>query len=150
VENVAVGVAAGWVVAGDAGRATVVEGDDGGRVGSGVSGPSGVVTGGLGLGGTDRRPPDAVVEVDLPVARLVAVVGGSPPGEPDCSSLTTSRWATTGGGRSVTSAATVDVAVQTTPVDATVAVNHSPVAKNLGADTRPGCPLRWRRGLSHT
>jgi len=65
--------------------------------------------------------------------------GVSAAGGPDSSALTTSWWATTDAGRSVTSAATMDVAAQTSAVDARVAVSQSPPANNRADRTAPGC-----------
>jgi hypothetical protein len=62
------------------------------------------------------------------------------PWAPDSTSLTTSSWARTRAGRSVTSAATTDVAVQTTAVDPTVARSHSPTANNRVRGTSPRMP----------
>jgi hypothetical protein len=86
-----------------AGRAVVAGAVDGGfrvTVVRAVAGAVDVVEGGV------------VVVVDVVVAA-------------DCSSLTTSLWGRTGAGRSVTSAATVDVAVHTIAVDTRVAANHT-------------------------
>lgn len=55
-------------------------------------------------------------------------VAVSAPGVPDASAATTSRWATTGAGLSVRSAATVDVPAQTMAVAAAVTHSQSPTA----------------------
>ena len=156
VEYVAVGRDALWVVGGPAGRVeggapgTVVDvaGDEAGVMvapGCGACEP--------GAGDTarvvvvaDPRPGDGTVEVvpcawGAPGAALAA-------DEPDASSLTTSAGARTAAGRSVTSAATMDVAAQTITVEAIVTASQSPAAKNRDRGILRGCPLCDRRGLS--
>jgi len=79
----------------------------------------------------------------------VVLVGAALAGDgPDSSALTTSWWASTRVGRSVTSAATMEVAVQTMAVDATVAASQSPEANDRGSDTSTGCSDVTVRGLS--
>jgi len=65
----------------------------------------------------------------------------------DSNSSTTSLLARTDAGRSVTSAATADVAIQTMPVDAAVTTSHSAVARSRDSGTTPGCPRRPAPGL---
>ena len=67
--------------------------------------------------------------------------------EPDSTSFTTSAWATTAGGRSVTSAATMEVAVHTTAVDPTEAASHRLVINRRGGRTDRECHHRQRRAL---
>jgi len=77
--------------------------------------------------------------VEVVVAGFAVVVGADPTaGGLDSSALTTSWWASTRAGRSVTSAATMDVAVQTMAVDATVAISQSPEANERASDTSTG------------
>lgn len=85
--------------------------------------------------------------VELPVFGVV-LVGVGPAGGPAASSLTTSAWATTEGGRSVTSAATIDVAAQTMAVDATVAASQVPAPSNRVHCISPECPILLNNGLS--
>jgi len=68
-------------------------------------------------------------------------------GDPDFSSVTTSWWATTVAGRSVTSAATMEVAVHTIAVDPIVAASHSTVENNRDNGTPEGCSLLTNPGL---
>ena len=144
VEYVAVGREGAWVVGGVVAggpAATVVVGAGGGL-------GAGWVVGGAGAGafrGTVVR--GRVVDV----GGLVVVVVGRGSGGLDCSSLTTSLWGTTGAGRSVTSAATVEVAVQTMAVDTMVTTSQSPAASIRGVVIAPGCrlprPRRAKRSL---
>jgi hypothetical protein len=78
------------------------------------------------------------VSAGFDVVVVEAPGGGAAPA---ASSLTTSLWATTGAGRSVTSAATIDVAAHTTAVAVAVTASHSPVAKSRGTGICPGCPF---------
>ena len=135
VEYVAVFRDAGWVVGGavtGGGAGTVVAGAEGWGAGG-----AGVVVGAL--RGTVVR--DRVVEV-VGAGRVVVVVvvDGAL-----ASWFTTSRRGTTGAGRSVTSAATVDVAVHTMVVEMSVATSQRPTAINRGIVTSQACP--HRRGL---
>ena len=157
VEYVAVGRGDGWDAAGPAGGRTdpapgtgvaVVGGESdgtgtsGGAVGDG--GPAGPW--GLGLPAAGPRP-SAGAEVGA-VAGAVVLVGVAPAtDESGSSSLTTSWWARTAAGRSVTSAATMEVAVHTTTVDATVATSHSPMANTRGSCTSRGCLFAAAEGL---
>ena len=143
VENVAVGrtVASGpgRVVGGETGAP-----DLGGEEGEALTGGSGLsvgaaVDGGLAVAGAGRSPSDGVV-VSGPAPLATAVVVGCGSGEPDSSCLTTSWCSITGAGRSVTSAATFDVAVHTMAVDRIVATSHSPAATRRGAVTSSGSP----------
>ncbi len=94
--------------------------------------------------GTGAGPRDGTVDVGPAAsgAMLVVVVGTG--GDADSNSSTTSSWARTGAGRSVTSAATVDVAIQTMPVDAAVTASHRPVANKRDSGTTPECPAPTR------
>jgi len=146
VENVAV-----------SGDATVV---GGGMVVGGVGAVVGVVGGRfatvVGLVGVPE-PARSVVVGDA--GRVVVVGGGRRvvvgvmvvdvgPTAPDASWLTTSRWATTGAGRSVTSEATMDVAVQTIAVETAVTPNHIPTAMRRRTSTHRGCPVVSATALS--
>jgi len=124
-----------------------VGGDTGavGIPGGGVSGGGTADACGLGLGGLGLPPLDGTDVVEVPGG--VVVVVGSTAEEPDWSSLRTSWCSTTGAGRSVTSAATIEVAVHTMAVNATVTASQSPVAKDRGSRTFPGCAFRSRPGL---
>lgn len=104
-------------------------------------------TGAGGLPGTDLPSGDGVVEVEPFVAGAVLIDVGLAADEPDLSSLTTSRWAMTDTGRSITSAATMDVAAQTTAVEATVTTSHSPAANSRGRATPLGCLVRGPFGV---
>lgn len=158
VENVAAGSDDGWVVGGLSGR--VVGGDPGAVVavvgggigaivtlGGGVCAEGAVGGGGFGLLGTGPRPREGTVDVELLVFGVVVVGVVLAVDEPDSNSVTTSWWATTEAGRSVTSAATMDVAVQTMAVDATVAASQSPVANNRGIGTYRACSPAQAREL---
>ena len=105
--------------------ATVVVGEGGGPGAGWVVG--GAVTGAS--RGTVVR--GRVVDVE----GLAAVVVGRGSGGLDCNWLTTSLWGTTGAGRSVTSAATVEVAVQTMAVDTMVTTSQSPAVSIRGVVT---------------
>lgn len=107
----------------------------GGAVGSGAFGRAVVVAG----------PRDGAVEV----VAIGAVVDGMvvAVGALDSNSLTTSSRARTGAARSVTSSATIDVAVQTIAVDATVTASQSAVVNNRGSRTTRGCTFRDGPGL---
>jgi hypothetical protein len=122
-------VDAGW------GAVTVVTGA--GR----VVGGGGAVVGELRA--TVVRTTRVVVVVAAGGLVVVVVVGGTV-----ASALTTSRRGTTGAGRSVTSAATVDVAVHTMAVEMRVATSHRPTANNRGIVTPQACPRRRGDGLS--
>lgn len=95
----------------------------------------------FGPAGAAARPEAGTVEAGPLTAWVVLVVVVPMTDEPASSSLTTSSWATTGAGRSVTSAATSDVAAHTMAVDATVAASHSPTANNRCSPTAPRMPL---------
>ena len=69
------------------------------------------------------------------VEGLGAVVVGRGGGGLDCNWLTTSPWGMTAAGRSVTSAATVEVAVQTMAVDTIVTTSQSPAVSIRGVVT---------------
>ena len=134
VEYVAVGSGAGEAVVGGeglAGAAVVVVVVEGGGGGSVVAGPG--VGGG---GGAVGRVRGVVVGVGSG-----AVDGGGPvpgSGVTSASACTTSRWATTGAGRSVTSPATTDVAVHTMAVAATVVASQIPAVSNRRTCTGRG------------
>jgi hypothetical protein len=82
-----------------------------------------------------------MVEMEGILAGVVVLAGfASALGKPVSTSFTTSSWARTDAGRSVTSAATTDVAVQTTAVDPTVATSHSPMANNRVRGTSARMP----------
>jgi len=91
-----------------------------------------------GRAGTDAPPWDGIV-VELLIVGGILFGNVLAAAEPELSSLTTSRWAITDTGRSITSAATNDVAVQTTAVDAAVTPNHTPAANNRGNDISRAC-----------
>jgi len=97
--------------------------------------------GGLGFVGFCLWPPPGIGAVDGTATGkvVVVVVDVVVSWAPASISLTTSSRARTRAERSVTSAATTDVAVQTTAVDPTVATSHSPTANNRVRGTRPGC-----------
>jgi hypothetical protein len=150
VEYVAVG--RGWGAGGLVGRgsgrapgtaASVAGGGTGSLSvpGCGPRGGGADATGGLGRTATGPWPPVGIVEGEATVAGVVVVVGDVVSCPPDSTSLTTSSWARTRAGRSVTSAATADVAVQTTAVDPRVAASHSPMANNRFRGTPPRMPL---------
>ena len=128
----------------------VVAGGDGATVtpgcATGDAGAVGVDTA-SGPAGAAPRPRDATVEVELLGG---GTLGGVDPaaGVATCSSLTTSPWARTDAGRSVTSPATIDVAAHTMTVEAAVTATHSPVANRRGMGTFPGWPPATARGLS--
>jgi len=156
VEYVAVGRGDGDGVAGPAGGrpdpvpgtvVTVVGGDNGGTGTLGGGAWDGDPTGsrGLGLPAADPRPLAGTVEVEAFAGTVVLV--GVPADGSGSSSLTTSWCARTTAGRSVTSAATMEVAVHTTAVDATVATSHSPMANTRDSGTSRGCLLGAGSGL---
>lgn len=97
--------------------------------GVGTDTPGAATDEGRPAGGTVAAGP---VDMDRVVGVVVATRA------PDANSLTTSWWATTGVGRSVTSAATIDVAVQTMAVDAKVTTSHRPTASNRDSGICPG------------
>ncbi|PZS16504.1 MAG: hypothetical protein DLM54_11100 [Acidimicrobiales bacterium] len=99
------------------------------------------------LGPADAFPRSAGGPVGLPSFGAVLVGGAGVAGGPDCSSLTTSRWATTEGGRSVTSAATMEVAVQIMAVDARVATSHSAAPSSRGSAISTDWPFSVARGI---
>lgn len=109
----------------------------GGAVGSGAFGPPGAWP----------RPRDGTVEVvvgatGVDLGGMVVAAWAL-----DSSSLTTSWRARTVAARSVTSSATIDVAVQTIAVDATVTPNQSAVVNSRGSRTPRGCTLPDGQGL---
>ena len=122
---------------GDAGAVVIAGGGVGadGAVGSGAFGRAVVVV----------RPRDGTVDV----VGVGGVVEGMvvAAGELDSSSLTTSWRSRTDAARSVTSSATIDVAVHTIAVEATVTANQSAVVNNGGSRTPRGCIFRDGRGL---
>jgi hypothetical protein len=137
VEYVAVGRVGArvvGVVVGVDGAATVVVGEGGGLTAAGVV-PGGVVV--VAFRGT------VVVGRVVVVAGLVVLV--APASGAAWSWLTTSRCGTTGAGRSLTSVATIDVAVHTIAVDTRVARAHKPVANSRGIVTGPRMPAPGRR-----
>jgi len=151
VEYVAVG-RDGWVVGGLAGRelgsapglvVAVVSGGDGATVapGCGVWDWGAPGPGAFGPAVAGARPGAGTVEVGLSFG---GVLVGAVADDPDSSSLTTSWGARTGAGRSVTSAATMDVAAQTMAVDTMVTASQSPTASRRGNGTLPGWSLRTR------
>ena len=144
VEYVAVGSCAGGAVGGGVVTAValvvvVVEGEGAGMVGAGPG-----ACAAAGGGGSGRGRGAVAVEGSR------AVVGGGPtsgPGGSSASACTTSRWATTGAGRSVTSPATTDVAVHTMAVAAAVVASQIPAVSNRRAFTGRGCLLTPRQGI---
>jgi hypothetical protein len=136
---VAVGRTVVVVVAGradDAGAtvvAVVAGGDTGGTVADGCGACARTVVPGPAVP-PDRAPDGTDVVV---LATRGTVDGGVVVGTlgPDASSLTTSEWAIADGGRSVTSAATMDVAVHTTAVDVNVTASQRPAANVRGSCT---------------
>lgn len=134
-----------WVVGGLAGR---VAGGAPGTVAVVGGGPGAIVAPGCGAREPADGPAALVVvgprlgagTVDVELGTFGPVVMAAD--EPDSSSLTTSLWASTAAGRSVTSAATIDVAAHTTAVDATVTTSQSPAASNLDNGTPRECPVR--------
>jgi hypothetical protein len=142
-------VADGCVVGGLVGRVASGAGGGGavGGAGGGGTGAPGcatcalgvVVTGAVGLGATGPPPRDGTVELELPTLGAVLVGAAFALDGGDASALTTSSWASTGAGRSVTSAATIDVAAHTMAVDATVTANHSPLVNSRDGRTCRGC-----------
>jgi len=156
VEYVAVGRGA-WVVGGLAGRevggapgvVVAVEGGGGATAtpGCGVGDAGAPETGAFGAAGAGSRPRDATVDVGLSAVGGPLVGGVPAAGEADSSSLTTSWGARTGAGRSVTSAATIDVAVQTMAVDTRVTASQSPVASRRGSGTVPEWSFHAAGGL---
>ncbi len=123
------GLAAGGLGDGPVAVAAVMGGESGAVVtpGCGVWDRGAEVTAGVGLTGAVPRPGVGTVEVALPAVGVVLVVVVA---DEAANSLTTSRWARTDVGRSVTSAATIEVAAQTMAVEATVTANQSAVANN--------------------
>lgn len=153
VEYVAIGRGGGLGPGGGGGGrlaapGTVVAGA-GGMTGEAVtsgrgSGEGGAATRGPGLATAGSPPLAGIVEVGPSVTGVVELGDGAwTPDWPAPTSLSTSSWARTGAGRSATSAATIDVAAQTTAVEPTVAASHNPVANNRVRGTRQGCP-RWQ------
>ncbi len=126
--GVVVVVASGVLVAPGCGdRDEDAPGDDGAL---GVSG-AGAGAGGGTEAGTVKVGPFGCW------AMLVDVVPTAD--EPDSTSFTTSAWATTAAGRSVTSAATMEVAAHTTAVDPTEAASHRLVWNRRGCGTDREC-----------
>jgi len=150
VEYVAVARGPAWVGGGLTGRGAGRA--PGAVVGVVGGGSAGVMTPGCrlwdsgaagagepGLTGAAPRSRTGTVEEEVVVGFAVVLVGADlATGGPDSSALTTSWWASTRAGRSVTSAATMDVAVQTMAVDATVAISQSPEANERGSDISTG------------
>jgi hypothetical protein len=136
VEYVAVGPDGAWVV-------TVVV--TGGGAATVVAGAGRVVGGEVAVVGDLRVTVVRTTRVVVVGAGrvVVVVVGGTV-----ASWLTTSRRGTTGAGRSVTSAATVEVAVHTMAVEIRVATSQRPTANNRGIVTAQACPRRRADGLS--
>jgi hypothetical protein len=130
----------GWVVGGTAGGLAVA------RPGWGVCDRAGPGPAGSGTGSAERGSSDGTVEVELVGFGVVmpgVVLSSDAPG---CSANTTSRWRTTGAGRSVRSAATVDVPAQTMAVAAAVTHTHSPTANNRRTGTSMRMLLMRRSG----
>ena len=125
------GLAAGVVGDGPVAGVAVMDGDNGAVVtpGCGIWDRGAEVTDGVEPTGAVPRSGVGTVEVALAALGVVLVVVVLAD-EADANSLTTSRWARTDVGRSVTSAATIEVAVQTMAVEATVTANQSAVANN--------------------
>lgn len=103
--------------------------------------------GACGVARAGGRPFDGAFGMDVCGSRVVVVGAVLAGGGSECSSLTTLSCATTDEGRSVTSAATIDVAIQVMAVDATVTASHSPVANNRVSGTPPECLFRVEGGL---
>ena len=141
VEYVAVGRWRAWVV-GLLGRVV-----GGAVVGTGAATRGGWATapyapgGGACAGGpAGGGAPGGTVDVDPPALGTVMSGSVSAWGSPGCSASTTSRWATTGGGRSVRSAATVDVPAHTIAVATAVTHSQRATARNRRTGTGTSMP----------
>lgn len=146
IEYVAVGLGEGWVVGGGV--------TGGGTVGPGVGSGGGTVDGGVNVGAGTKSGGGGdwfrgggagagAVVVEVGAAVTAGAVSAS---EPVCRAMTTWRWGRTAAGRSVTSAATTDVAAQTIAVAATVVASHVPDAISRRTCTLARMVVRDHRG----